>query len=382
MMNVWRVVWIAVFLSTLQLPARAYEKPAEKPSADCPGERFYTFSWPTLKECGFVPRGGTSKGTSVTLDPQPHPGWLKLQDPQLSDFERDRQAILAMAGPYRTTFDFLETVGYVPGFKPDKPYQSWGTEYVYVVEDRKDFISLQHIMVMFFQQGEEMVGPMVMKHWRQDWQYQKRDLLVHAGHHTWQHEKLSRSEVAGTWAQAVFQVDDSPRYESYGHWEHKPNFSTWRSQLTWRPLPRREHTVRDDYDVLEGYNRHTILPDGWVHEEENYKLRLSEQGKPAADKPYLAKELGVNRYQRISGFDFSAGDAYWQKSREFWRLVREEWQKITRRNASFKLYDKVGDVELFVPLFEYAEAIDKQSPEEMREFVRRTLASYVSGAAD
>ena len=212
MLNVWCVVLLAALLPVLSFRAMAYEKPDDKTGGDCPGERFYTFSWPALKECGFVPRGGTSKGTPVTLDTQPHPGWLQLQDPKLSAFERDRQAILAMAGPYRTTFDFLETVGYVPGFKPDKPYQSWGTEYVYVVEDKKDFISLQHIMVMFFQQGEEMVGPMVMKHWRQDWQYQKRDLLVYAGNDTWKHEKLTRSEAKGTWTQAVFQVDDSPRY--------------------------------------------------------------------------------------------------------------------------------------------------------------------------
>lgn len=358
--------------------AWAYEDKNADAAADCPGSRFYTFSWPTIKECGFVPRGGTSTGTAVTLDPQPHPGWLALQDPKLSDFERDRRAILAMAGPYRTTFDFLETVGYVPGFKPDKPYQSWGTEYVYVVEDRKDFISLQHIMVMFFQQGETVHGPMVMKHWRQDWQYEKRELLTYAGNNRWQRATLPRGEIKGTWAQVVYQVDDSPRYESYGRWQHKPNFSTWQSQLTWRPLPRREHTVRSDYHVLEGYNRHTILPDGWVQEEENYKLALTEKNQPAGATPYLAKELGVNRYQRIIDFDFSAGDAYWQKTGDFWRIVREEWQTIARQKKSFSLRNKVADQELFMPLFEYAEAVEDKSAEDIRTFVKQTLAAYLA----
>ncbi len=366
--------WVLALL--LSAAAQAYEK-APQQTADCPGERFYTFSWPTLKECGFVPRGGTSTGAKLELDRQPHPGWLKLQDPKLDPFERDRQAILAMAGPYRTTFDFLETVGYLPGFTPDRPYQSWGTEYIYVVEDKKDFISLQHIMVMFFQQGEEVVGPMVMKHWRQDWQYEKRELLVYAGNNVWEKQPQPRKAVQGTWAQAVYQVDDSPRYESYGRWEHKPNFSTWKSELTWRPLPRREHSVRSDYQVLEGYNRHTILPDGWVQEEENYKLKLTPQGKPAADRPYVAKELGVNRYQRITGFDFSAGDAYWKKTGGFWRIVREEWAAIAEREAPFRVRDKVDDQELFMPLFEYAEGLDKQSTHEMREFVRRTLGRYL-----
>lgn len=361
----------------LSTTASGYAENKEQTAKDCPGERFYTFSWPTLKDCGFVPRGGSSTGTEVTLDPQPHPGWRKLQDPKLSPFERDRQAILAMAGPYRTTFDFLETVGYVPGFKPDKPYQSWGTEYIYVVEDKKDFISLQHIMVMFFQQDEKVVGPMVMKHWRQDWQYKKRELLVYAGNNLWKREQLPRNAVKGTWAQAVFQVDDSPRYESYGRWDHKPNFSTWQSQLTWRPLPRREHSVRDDYQVLEGYNRHTILPDGWVQEEENYKLKLDGQGKRAGVQPYLAKELGINRYQKITGFDFSAGDAYWQKTGDFWRIVREEWAAISRRHTSFKLKDEVDGEALFMPLFAYAEAIDQQTEREMRDFVQQTLTAYL-----
>lgn len=377
MLKIWRTVALAASLALLSIPATAYENPDDKPAADCPGARFYTFSWPTLKECGFVPRGGTSTGTPVTLDSQPHPGWLKLQEEKLSDFERDRQAILAMAGPYRTTFDFLETVGYVPGFKPDKPYQSWGTEYIYVVEDKRDFISLQHIMVMFFQQGEEVMGPVVMKHWRQDWHYQKRDLLSYAGHNTWKRERLPRSAVKGTWAQAVYQVDDSPRYESYGRWEHKPNFSTWQSQLTWRPLPRREHTVRSDYQVLEGYNRHTILPDGWVQEEENYKLKLNSAGKPVKTSPYVSKELGVNRYQKIVDFDFSAGDEYWQKTGEFWRLVRGEWAAIIGRNASFKLRDKVDGTELFMPLFEYAESVEGKSAQEIQAFVRQTLGQFL-----
>ena len=370
-----RLFWVLVLL--VNGNAIAYEAEKTKEAEDCPGSRFYTFSWPTLKECGFVPRGGTSTGTAVTLDPQPHPGWLALQDPKLTTFQRDRQAILAMAGPYRTTFDFLETVGYVPGFKPDKPYQSWGTEYVYVVEDKKDFISLQHVMVMFFQQGDEVQGPMVMKHWRQDWQYEKRDLLTYAGNNRWQRQTLPRSEIKGAWAQAVYQVDDSPRYESYGRWEHKPNFSTWQSHLTWRPLPRREHSVRNDYQVLEGYNRHTILPDGWIQEEENYKLKLTVQGKPTDDMPYLAKELGINRYQRIKDFDFSAGDAYWQKTGEFWQIVREEWRAIIREKKTFQLRDEVDGQALFMPFFEYAENIDGKSAKEIRKFVQQTLAGYV-----
>ncbi|MCW8195869.1 hypothetical protein F6455_13825 [Proteobacteria bacterium 005FR1] len=285
-----------------------------------------------------------------------------------------------MAGPYRTTFDFLEIVGFQTDFEPAAPYQSWGTEYVYVVEDRGDFISLQHIMVMVYEDQQGNISePMVMKHWRQDWQYEKQDLLVYAGDGRFEHKNLSKDAVAGTWAQSVFQVDDSPRYESIGRWEHLPNFSTWESEETWRPLPRRESSVRDDYDVLIGTNRHTIIPHGWVHEQANYKTVLNEKSEPAGDAPYLAKELGVNRYRLIKDFDFGPGDRYWELTGPYWKDVREEWSRIISNNKGFVLQKSVNDVPLFAPLFSYAQEVYEQADydaEAGRDFIRRTLDEY------
>lgn len=327
------------------------------------------------------PRGGSTQGAELTLDEEPHPGWLALQEEGLSDFERDRRAILAMAGPYRTSFDFLETIGYTEHYEPQRPYQSWATEYIEVIADRGDFISLQHIMVMVYQDDNgELSEPMVMKHWRQDWQYEKRELLSYAGHGNFEKHRLSKKEAAGRWAQAVYQVDDSPRYESTGRWQHYPNFSTWLSGETWRPLPRRESTVRDDYQALIGRNRHTILPSGWVHEEENYKAVVDESG--ASDSAvYLAKELGLNRYQRVKGFDFSAGGEYWEATEDFWREVRKQWQNIIEDNKQFHLSEVLGDVPLFVPLLSYADDIVRSGSyeaEEGKKFIAETLERYVS----
>ena len=72
--------------------------------------------------------------------------------------------------------------------------------------------------------------------------------------------------------------------------------------------------MREDYDVLIGANRHTIVPTGWVHEEENYKVVLNGHGAIDNGLPFLSKELGVNRYERIIDFDFSAGDDYWSST--------------------------------------------------------------------
>lgn len=327
----------------------AYEETKE-PEKKCLSQ--FTFSWSLHEECGLRPRGGTTKGNKVELESVAHDGWLALKKPSLSQFERDRQAILAMAGAYRTSFDFLETVGYTQNYKPKRPYQSWGTETVYVIEERKNFISLQHIMVMFFEQEDGgLSGPMVMKHWRQDWQYEKRQLLEYQGDNIWKTRKLSRKDVKGTWAQSVYQVDDSPRYESFGSWEHKPNFSSWISATTWRPLPRREHSVRDDYHVLEGTNRHTIVPTGWVHEQENYKVALDSTDENAKQKRYVAKEIGLNRYEKIINHDFSAGDQYWEETQAFWSDVRTAWADLANNNKRFKLRKKVDKQALYMALF-------------------------------
>jgi hypothetical protein len=343
--------------------------------------RQFTFSWPFEAGDRMQPRGGTTKGAPLTLATEPGEAWKRLQEPGIDELERDRRAILAMAGGYRTSFDFLETVGFTPGYEPARPYQSWGTEYVYVVEDAGRFIQLQHLMVMFVADREGKVqGPFVQKHWRQDWRYEDPDLHVYAGHNRWRRDVRDSASVRGRWTQAVFQVDDSPRYEAVGEWVHEGSYSAWTSETTWRPLPRRESSVRDDYQVLAGINRHTITPTGWVQEEENLKLVLDDAGRPAAGAPYLARELGVNRYERVVGFDFSAGDRYWERSRELWRNVRDAWSDVYSRKDEFELLDVVDSRQMFEPFFEYADRLDqgeRYDPGTARDLIRETFATYL-----
>jgi len=340
------------------------------PSDNCAARR-YVFSWNLADHCAEEPRGGTSTGAPVTLDNEPSAAWKALQEPGLSDFERDRRAILAMAGGYRASFEFLETVGYAPDFEPARPYQSWGTEYIYVVEDSGDFISLQHIMVMFFHQDGELVGPMVMKHWRQDWQYQDAEILEYRGKGKWQTRKLDKAQRKGRWSQHVYHVDDSPRYASVGSWEHTDSFSVWESGQTWRPLPRRESSVRDDYDLLEGLNRHIILPTGWVQEEENRKRRLDRTPS------YLAKELGNNRYQRIKDFDWQAGDAYWRETGPFWEAVRGYWQSLIESKGYLEIKTIHQGVPMFAALFELAEQSREGSLDDVKAVIADVLEPYI-----
>jgi hypothetical protein len=330
---------------------------ADAPPASPPR---YTFSWP-LEGSGLVPRGGTTKGPAVTLDNGESPPWQPLQEKGLSDFERHRRAIMAMAGTYRVTFDFLEVTSFGANEGPKAPYQSWGTEKVYVDSDSGESISLVHILEMRIVQPDGKISePMVTKHWRQDWSYQPRYIVEYKGNDRWERRQLASAESLRRWVQTVYQVDESPRYASLGHWEHTASFSTWVSGETYRPLPRREWSVRQDYQVLEGTNRHTILPTGWVQEENNLKAVLTPERELDASGPYVGREYGVARYQRIRDADFAAADAYYQRTKEFWDQVRDRWSKVFAERGTVTLKGPVDKLGLFQPLFAQADAIAEQ----------------------
>lgn len=326
----------------------------------------YTFSWP-LDGAALKPRGGTTKGPAVMLDRSESPAWMALQQPGLPPFERDRRAILAMAGGYRVTFDFLEVAPFIAQEKPNAPYQSWGTEKIYVDRDDGELISLVHILEMrVIQQDGAVSEPMVTKHWRQDWRYQPTHIVEHQGRDRWRRRGLDASAAKGVWSQTVYQVDESPRYASVGRWEHTPSFSTWMSGLTWRPLPRREWSVRDDYQVLVGTNRHTINASGWVQEENNLKTVLTSERAIDATRPYIAREYGVARYERIRDQDFAAANRYYERTKTFWDQVRERWAQAFASRGVIALRGPVDKLGLFLPLFAHADELVNQEAAKSR----------------
>jgi len=357
-------------------PGRADEPGDERPA------RQFTFSWQFLPDDAMRPRGGTSRGPAVQLATAPSAAWAALREDGIGKFERDRRAILAMAGGFRTSFDFIETVGFTADYAPARPYQSWSTEYIDVLEDRGTAITLQHTIVMEYVDAEGNVqGPVVQKHWRQDWVYEDPTIHEFAGHGLWRERRPAAREIAGKWSQAVYQVDDSPRYEAYGAWTHTDGYSSWQSETTWRPLPRRESSVRSDYDVLIGTNTHTITPGGWVHEENNLKAVLGDDGALRSEQPYLARELGLNRYELIEGFEFSAREPYWAATGAFWDDVRDAWAAIYARSAEFTFDEAAGGAPLFQPMFEYAFELEngrEYDAADSRRFVAGTLADYVA----
>lgn len=317
----------------------------------------YVFGWgnqsPELND----PRGGSTRGAPVELSPaQPLP--LPAITAATSAFGRDRAAILSLAGDYKVSFHFMESVGLTPEFELGRPYHSWATEKIHVLEDRSDFISLQHTLVMFFTQDDGSVSePMLVKHWRQDWTYEDTDLHTYRGNNVWARETRDPATVTGAWTQAVWQVDDSPRYEAVGRWSHYGNDSVWDSESFWRPLPRREHSVRDDYRVMTGTHRIRITPTGWLHEQRSLKR---VEGDEEMDSPtYLAEEIGLNHYYRIEGPSLTEADRYWDETGYYWAEVRMAWQEVFEEHDRFKLLPTVNEQRLFHVHFAYAGLIQE-----------------------
>jgi hypothetical protein len=362
------------------LAAAAHAAPPGAPAsaaASAPNSPRYTFSWP-LNGSTLKPRGGTTRGAPVAIDTAPSPAWKALQAPGLSPQERDRRAILAMAGSYRVSFDFLEVTPFTAADDPARlgPYQSWGTEKVYVDRDEPGFVSLVHILEMRISDKEGKPSePMVTKHWRQDWRYEPEAIVEYQGRDRWQRRAVPEAERRGAWVQTVYQVDESPRYASLGRWQHNASFSTWLSGETWRPLPRREWSVRKDYDTLIGSNRHTVQATGWTQEENNLKARLDSQRRPDATFPYLGREYGMARYERLKEPDFASADRYYNATRTFWHEVLAAWDSAFVKHSTITLRGPVDKLGLFMPLFERAAEIeDGKAKGEHAPVIRKALA--------
>lgn len=263
-------------------------------------------------------------------------------------YDCDRQSILAMAGEFRVRFAFDETAALQPGYTPKAAQRSGGTEWVNVIGDSGDTISLQHILV---------VGPShtVVKHWRQDWKYQPTSILRFHGNGRFKHETVDAAVARGQWSQSVYEVDEAPRYAGLGRWRHEQGIDAWESELTLRPLPRRDYSKRSDYQALEVINRHTLTPAGWVHEQFNTKLQMDDDGAFTA----IAREQGLNQYIRIRDYDFSAGRDYWQRTSNYWERVRAEWQRGMDAKREFSIGPEPNGEPRIEELFEQAERFGK-----------------------
>ncbi|MCR6662849.1 MAG: hypothetical protein NVV60_06785 [Luteimonas sp.] len=261
-----------------------------------------------------------------------------------TDPEADRTAILAMQGEYTVDFVFDETVLLAPGYERASAQRSGGDEVVIVVEDTPTKIVLQHILV------QQSTGH-VTKHWRQDWTYEAPQRWEFAADQTWRVRDIPAEKTRGAWTQCVYEVSDAPRYCGTGKWNHRYGVSTWTSDRTWRPLPRREYTKRDDYNAMNVENRHTIVPGGWTHEQDNTKTVRRADG---STERTIAREFGFNDYIRTDELNFQPAYDYWDATKDYWAKVRARWDGFLSQPPGLHLKTKVDGMAMIIPLFTQA----------------------------
>lgn len=254
----------------------------------------------------------------------------RTQAEEAASFAADRETILAMAGDYRVRFDMQESTPWREGYEPLERKISGGHESVRVIEDTGDRIVLQHLLVI-----ETEDDTFVIKHWRQDWEYEPERILAYAGPNRWVWEDVPERMRSGRWSQTVYQVDDSPRYAGWGQWETTNGVRRWRSNWTQRPLARRD-AVRDPvYDLYAAINRHQLTPSGWIHWQDNTKMDLaSGEAEP------VVQEYVLNTYDRFDDYDAAEADRYWAATREYWAAVRAQWDAVAEANGGIAIEEE------------------------------------------
>lgn len=251
--------------------------------------------------------------------------------------KQDVAAIKEMCGCYKVRFNFAETFAPDRRYEFHKNYKSKGLEWVQLVEEGKNKVSLQHLLI---------VAPKtIVKHWRQDWIYQNTDFYTYDKDNSWKYKALSKKDVKGQWSQKVYQVDGSLRYEGSSSWVHVDGRHFWENTAD-SPLPRREYSKRKDYNLMVRTNRQELTPEGWVHEQDNDKVIRSEKG----DK-LLAQEKGWNSYTKVDDSECKDAQDWWAKNKQYWSDVREVWDQVFASKETLTFKGKVDDKVMYQRIF-------------------------------
>lgn len=274
----------------------------------------------------------------------------------------DQKAIKSMCGCYEVKFNFAETFQYSKDslYKPSKTKYDSGLEWVELVEDQSNKIVLQHLLITGKKEDD------IVKHWRQDWEFENTKFYDFHKDLTWNFETKSKNEVKGQWTQRVYQVDDSPRYEGSATWLHVDGRHFW-TNTTDAPLPRREHTIRKDYNVLKRTNTHEIVKEGWIHNQDNEKIVRSDNGKDVL----LAKEKGFDTYTKVDDSKCVITQNYWKKNALIWQKVRDKWETVFVKDKDFVMKIASDKKPLFMKLFDL-------KPDATTETVNGIIDEYVT----
>src|SRR5690606_40944575 len=186
--------------------------------------------------------------------------------------------------------------------------------------------------------------------------------------------KLSSDKVSGSWTQKVFEVNDAPRYSAAARWVHTADFPYWEAESN-APLPRREYTKRSDYQILRRNNRHGITATGHVHDQDNQKVIVEDDGLHKT----LVNEKGYVTYNRIDDKECQLATQWWDDNKAFWRISRGVWEEVLAEGHQIEMAFKVEGKMYHEALKTLAENAPTD-PKALKEAIRALVDKYVTVA--
>lgn len=243
---------------------------------------------------------------------------------------KDRKIIDQLCGCFEVSFKYAETFAPSADYKFHEREEIGGTaELALPIEVSDKKVVIQHLLI---------VGPKtVVKHWREEWTYENPVIWKYTGDRTWVKETLPADQVKGKWTQTVWEVADEPRYQGLSQFVEMDGRIIWQS-TTDAPLPRREYTVRNDYNILQRTNRLNIVDGGYLHEQDNRKIIRSN-----GTDQLLVEEKGHNNYKKIEEKECEAARQYWEENKEYWSKVRRVWEEYVNTHDVITLREKIDN---------------------------------------
>lgn len=249
-----------------------------------------------------------------------------------------REYIDQLCGCFSVNFRYAET------FSPDENYKYHeredmnGLELVLPIASSDKKVVMQHLLIV--------QDTMIIKHWREEWVYESPELLEYQGDRKWVSRKLSPEEIKNKWTQTVWEVSDEPRYQGISSWVANNGKVYWESTVD-APLPRREYTVRNDYNIMRRRNRIELKQDrAYIHEQDNDKISRKNNGEQL-----IVQEKGYNTYYRLDDSECAAAANWWKANNPFWTTVQGYWNHYLAGTQEVTLKNKVEDKMLYEHLF-------------------------------
>lgn len=237
-----------------------------------------------------------------------------------------------LCGCFSVNFRYAETFSPDPKYKFHEREEMNATELALPIEISDKKIVIQHLLVIS--------DSMVIKHWREEWEYESPVLYTFTGNKTWEKKTLSSAEVKNKWTQTIWEVNDEPRYQGISAWVTNGDKTYWESTVD-APLPRREYTTRSDYNILKRGNRLLVTDKGYTHIQDNEKIQ-----RDGSSNKLVAEEKGFNSYYKMADSECAVAKEWWKKNEAFWKVVRAEWDNYVHTADKITVKAKADDKQL------------------------------------